>query len=227
MHVMQKLVATFVKLKEFKPMHIPKIFEINDLAIIEQFIKEIGLATLISKGSKWPMGTHIPLQLVLNDKGEKVLWGHISKANDQWQDFEKDSNVLAIFLSPVNSYISSSWYAQPNAPTWNYLSVHITGKLTIIEGEKLWESVRQLTNNYEQKMENSVSLDTLPESVKKQMNGIVGFEIAITKIEAAFKISQNRTVEDYENIIKMLRLTEDLNAKLMADIMERKQKKPN
>lgn len=202
-------------------MHIPKLFEITDITIIEKFVKENGLATLITKGSDFPVGTHIPIDLEMNENGNKVLWGHISKANPQWKEFEKDENVLVIFLSPVHSYISSSWYNHPNAPTWNYLSVHITGKLKIIEGEKLWESVRRLTNRYEQISKKPVSLDTLPVSVQKQMNGIVGFEISIDKIEAAFKLSQNRNDEDFENIVKQLRLSNELSARLMADIMER------
>lgn len=202
-------------------MHIPKLFEITDNTIIENFVKENGLATLITKSSNFPVGTHIPIDLEINENGDKVLWGHISKANLQWKEFEKDENVLVIFLSPVNSYISSSWYNHPNAPTWNYLSVHISGKLKIIEGAKLWESVRRLTNRYEQKSAHPVSLDTLPESVQKQMNGIVGFEISIDKIEAAFKLSQNRSDEDFENIVKQLRLSDDLSASLMADVMVR------
>lgn len=202
-------------------MHIPKLFEITDKSVIEAFIKETGLATLISKGSVFPVGTHIPLELEINEDGNQVLWGHISKANPQWADFEKDPNVLVVFLSPVHSYISSSWYNHPNAPTWNYLSVHISGKIKIIEGEKLWESVRRLTNRYELHSAHPVSLDTLPESVQKQMEGIVGFEISMDKIEAAFKLSQNRTDADFENIIKQLRLSGALSAKLMADVMER------
>ena len=202
-------------------MHMPKHFEITDNTIIEQFIKENGLATIISKGSIFPVGTHIPIELEINDNGEKVLWGHISKVNPQWRDFEKNENVLVIFLSPVHHYISSSWYNHPNAPTWNYLSVHITGKIKIIEGEKLWESVRRLTNRYERKSAQPVSLDTLPESVQKQMNGIVGFEISIDKTEAAFKLSQNRNEEDFKSIIKELRLSGELSSALMADAMER------
>ncbi len=202
-------------------MHIPKLFEITDAAIIEQFIKENGFATIISAGSNFPVGTHIPIELEINENGEKVLWGHISKANPQCKDFEKSPDVLVIFLSHIYHYISSSWYNHPNTPTWNYLSVHVSGKLRIIEGEKLWESVRRLTSKYEQKSINPVSLDTLPDSVQKQMNGIVGFEISISRTEAAFKLSQNRSDEDFINILKELRISNDLSASLMADVMER------
>lgn len=202
-------------------MHIPKLFEITDNKIIEQFIKENGFATIISMGSEYPVGTHIPIELEINENGEKVLWGHISKANPQWAAFETSPNVLVMFLSNVNHYISSSWYNHPNAPTWNYLSVHVNGKLKVLEGEILWESIRRLTDKYEKNAANPVSLDTLPESVQKQMNGIVGFEISIDKIEAAFKLSQNRNDEDFKNIVKKLRLSNQLSASLMADVMER------
>jgi transcriptional regulator len=202
-------------------MHIPKPFEIKNISVIEQFIKETGFATIISAGSNFPTATHIPIELEVNEKGKTVLWGHVSKANPQWKEFEVNPNVLVIFLSPIHHYISSSWYNHPNAPTWNYISVQVSGILKLIEGETLWESVRRLTNKYEINSANPVSLDKLPESVKSQMSGIVGFEISIDNMEAAFKLSQNRNEEDFKNILKELRLSNELSASLMANAMER------
>lgn len=206
-------------------MHIPKLFRETDEKIIEQFIGDTGFATLINKGSKYPTATHIPIELEINEQGEKVLWGHISKSNPQWQEFEKSPNVLVVFLSDINSYISSSWYNHPNAPTWNYMSVQITGKIKILHGEALWESVRRLTNRYEKNSEHPVSLDTLPEDVQKQMNGIIGFEISIDKIEAAFKLSQNRNKEDFQNILAELRQSGAYTSMRMADAMEDQRKR--
>ncbi len=205
-------------------MYIPKIFEITDKNIIEQYIKENGFATLITKDSNFPTGTHIPIELEVNDKGDKILVGHISKTNLQWKEFKNDPNVLVIFLSPINHYISSSWYKQPNAPTWNYLSVHVSGKLKIIHGDDLWDSVSRLTDKYEQSSKCPISLKTLPSEVQNQINGLVGFKISMDKVEAQFKLSQNRQEEDFKNIIKELRLSNDLSASLMADTMEREMK---
>lgn len=205
-------------------MHVPKIFEITDNQVIEQFIKENGFATLISIGDTFPIGTHIPMEIETNSKGEKILAGHISKENPQWIGFEKSPNVLVIFLSAINHYISSSWYNHPNAPTWNYISIHISGKLKVIEGEELWQSVRRLTDKYETNMKCPFSLETTTKSVQRQINGIVGFEISIDKIDASFKLSQNRSEEDFSNIVKELKLSEGLSAKLMADAMEKQKK---
>lgn len=202
-------------------MYVPRMFEITDGKIIEQFIKENGFATLISKGPEYPSGTHIPVEMSVNEQGEKVLRGHISKANPQWKEFWSSPHVLVIFLSAVHQYISSSWYNHPNVPTWNYMSVHVSGSIKVLEGETLRQSVRSLTDKYEQHSANPVSLDGLPESVQKQINGIIGFEISIHKMEAAFKLSQNRSEEDFRSIIRELRLSNDLTAGLMADVMER------
>ncbi|MEO6303256.1 MAG: FMN-binding negative transcriptional regulator [Bacteroidia bacterium] len=201
-------------------MHIPSLFEIKDKDLIHQFIKETGFATLITANGAYPVATHIPLELEINEKGESVLWGHISKTNPQWKMFQNFPKILAIFLSPVNSYVSSSWYNHPNAPTWNCMSVHVSGTIKVIEGDELWESVRRLTNRYEKNMANPVSLDTLPASVQKQMNGIVGFEISMDKVEAAFKLSQNRNETDFKNILEELRSSKNRNEQLMADAME-------
>lgn len=202
-------------------MHVPAYAEVTDRELMEQFIRETTLATIISSGQVYPVATHIPLELEVNESGQKALWGHVSKANPHWKIFEKNPNVLVIYLSPVHHYISSSWYKEPNAPTWNYMSVHVTGKARIITGDKLWESIRRLTAHHEKISENPVSLDTLPESVKLQMNGLVGFEISIEKMEGSFKLSQNRTKEDYGNIIVQLNKSNVPQARAMADILRR------
>lgn len=197
-------------------MHIPKLFEVTEPAIIDEFIRNNSFATIISMAADAPEATHIPIELEINEQGEKVLWGHISKANPQWKCFTGESKVLVIFLSSVDHYISSSWYGHPNAPTWNYMSVHVTGRIKIIEGEKLWESVRRLTNRHEKISAHPVSLDTLPATVQKQMNGIVGFEVSMDKVEAAFKLSQNRNDADYASIITHLEQLNSANSLLMA-----------
>jgi transcriptional regulator len=99
-----------------------------------------------------------------------------------------------------------------------------SGSIAIVEGEKLWESVRRLTNKHEKHSEHPVSLDSLPPSVQQQMSGIIGFEISINKLEAAFKISQNRNEEDYRNIIEQLRVSPHATDALMAEVMERARK---
>ena len=200
-------------------MYVPKYFRVEDTAEIEKFISENGFATLIT-GGDYPAATHIPIALEKNDSGEKVLHGHIARANPQWKTFETNPNVLVIFQSPVHHYISSSWYDHQNVSTWNYMSAHVSGQIKIIEGKPLYEMLARLTARYETVSANPRQLDSLPDDyVDKQMKAIVGFEVTIEKIEASYKLSQNRDEKNLQNIIRELELLNGHNATEMAKQM--------
>jgi len=202
-------------------MYIPKIYQIKDAAIIENFIRANGFATIVSPSDTHPIATHIPLDLQIDEQGEPLLWGHVSKRNPHWKQLENTPKILAIFLSEVHSYISSSWYNHPNVPTWNYMSVHASGTASLLDGENLWKSLSRLTKKYEKDSQEPVSLESMPPSVQRQINGVVGLEIRVEKFECAFKLSQNRNKEDLESIISHLKLKDDSGSRLMAQIMEK------
>jgi transcriptional regulator len=105
-------------------MWIPSFYKITDEKVIQEFISAVGLATLITNDNPFPMATHAPMELECDNDGNKYLRGHIAMANPQSELLKKEPNVLAIFQSSIHHYISSSWYEKPNAPTWNYMSVH-------------------------------------------------------------------------------------------------------
>ena len=185
-------------------MYVPKYFRVDDDAEIEKFISENGFATLIT-GGEYPAATHIPIALEQNEAGEKVLRGHIARANPQWKTFETNTNVLVVFLSHVHHYISSSWYDHQNVSTWNYMSVQVSGKIKIIDGAELHGMLDRITSKYETISANPRLLDSLPaDYVDKHMKAIVGFEVKIEKIEASYKLSQNRDEKNLQNIIREL-----------------------
>ena len=202
-------------------MYIPKYFKNENTDAVRAFIVENGFAVLVNRvgGRFW--ATHIPLILDKNENGQDILFGHISKANNQWKEFERNEEVLAIFSGP-DAYVSSSWYDHENVPTWNYLAVHVYGKIQIIEGEILKNRMRKLVDKYESNMQNPVSIDRMSKDyVEKEMRGIVGFEIEITDIQAAMKLSQNRDKINYERVIKGLEKQGDINSLEIARIMKK------
>lgn len=200
-------------------MWIPSHYRVTDEKVISEFIASVGLATLVTNNTPSPMATHTPLELEFDDNGTKYLRGHIAKANPQSELFKEKPEVLAIFQSSVSHYISSSWYEKPNAPTWNYMSVHVYGKLSIIEGEALWQSVERLVKRHEEVSNKPVSLSTLPKSIQGMLKAVTGFEIKVDNIEAAFKLSQNRNPKDHQNIIdELIKLNTPLS-KAMAEAL--------
>ena len=203
-------------------MYVPKLYRNSNFPEIENFLRSHSFATLASMHEQKPWATHIPLELEVNQAGEKVLWGHLSKANPQWKSFDENETVMAVFLGP-HTYISSSWYDHVNVPTWNYIAVHVYGKVRIVEGEELHESLRRLVNKYEVIAHSPVSVDTMPEEfVRKEVKGIVGLEISMDKIEGNWKLSQNRDDANYNQIILELEKLHDLNAQQVADEMKKR-----
>lgn len=199
-------------------MYIPKYFRLTDLEKIESFIRQNSFAMLISNGDV-PMATHIPIELETNETGESILRGHISRGNPQWKTFEKHENVLAVFSGP-HHYVSSSWYNHVNVPTWNYIAVHVHGKIKIVDGDVLYHSLKTLVDKYEAGSEKPARVENMTDYVLQQMKGIVGFEIKIESIEGKWKLSQNRDDADYKNIIAQLEKLNNENARLIAEEMK-------
>jgi len=181
-----------------------------------KFIHENGFGILVTIVDGKPWATHTPMIL---SSDQKTLSGHISKANIQWRTFN-DQEVLAIFQGP-HSYISSSWYDHENVPTWNYVIAHVYGKLKVLEGDKLLESLKHLVDKYEKNSKNPVSVEKMSqEYVMREMRGIAGFSIEITSIEASYKLSQNRDEKNYRAIIEQLKNRGDDQSLQIAREME-------
>lgn len=117
-------------------MYVPPLYKAQSTEEVKAFLQANPFGILVSVQRGKPVATHIPLMLVHNHEGKQVLWGHVSKANEQWNNLLDQEKVLAIFTGP-HTYISSSWYSHENVPTWNYIAVHVYGKVRFIEGQVL------------------------------------------------------------------------------------------
>lgn len=202
-------------------MYIPSIYKNTNIDEVTTFIDNNGFAIVISAENAQIQATHVPLLLDINKDGNQVLVGHISKGNPQSKLFINETSVLVIFNGP-HSYISSSWYDHENVPTWNYIAVHITGKVKLQTEFELIDSLKKIVNKYEKDSLNPVSMETMSEDViNNDLKGIVGFEIRIDKIEAAYKLSQNRDENNYNSIIKNLNSKSDSSSKEIANEMSK------
>ena len=201
-------------------MYIPDIYKSENQQEIENFIHENGFAILVNQTNGKLWATHIPLMLKKDKEGKTILEGHISKENPQGESFKTNAEILAIFSGP-HSYISSSWYDHENVPTWNYVAVHIYGKVKILNLEESINSLKELVDKYEINSENPVRIEDLSEQTMRQARGIIAFQIEITAIEAVKKMSQNRDAKNYENIIVELKKTGNVYDDLVAIEMKK------
>lgn len=197
-------------------MFIPTHFKIEDDEIIYEIIENYGFATFVSQHEGEIFATHIPLKI---DEDKEYLYGHFAKANPQWKDIH-NQNILAIFHGP-HCYISSSWYeSKLNVPTWNYLAVHVYGKLEVIKGDELKESLSKLVRKYEAP-NSSYQIDKVDTKFLEGMTkGIVGFKIKIDRIEGKAKLSQNHPIERRKLVIQELEKFESEDERKIASYMK-------
>ncbi|MBC5837282.1 FMN-binding negative transcriptional regulator [Flavobacterium muglaense] len=201
-------------------MYTPATYKNENQAEIKQFLQENSFGLLINQANSKLCATYIPLELSTNAAGIEVLEGHIAKENPQWKGFAENDAVLAVFTGP-HSYISSSWYDHENVPTWNYIAVHVYGKIRIVEGDAVLASLKKLVDKYEQNSANPIQVENLSDRTMRQVRGIVAFEIEITEIQATKKLSQNRDDKNYENIINELQNTPETGAITIANEMKK------
>lgn len=203
-------------------MYIPELYRNENQEDIQNFIHENGFGILVNQtdGKLW--ATHIPL-LLEEKNGKQILVGHVSRENPQAKSFKTNDDVLVIF-SGAHTYISSSWYDNENVPTWNYLAVHVYGKVKLHSLEESIEALKRLVNKYEAKSEKPVRIEDLSEKTMLQARGIVSFEIEITAIEAKKKLSQNRDDKNYQTIISKLENSNDNQAIAVAEEMKKNRK---
>ena len=169
-----------------------------------------------------PVVTQIPV-FIEEKEGRKILRGHIMKNNDHHKAFLHNENVLAVFTGH-HTYVSGTWYSNPHTPsTWNYMSVHAKGIIRFLDDDALIDVLRMTTLHFENQNHNSETIyDNLsPDYTQKLMKAIAAFEIEVTEIDTVFKLSQDRDLQSYQNIMLKLR-EQDENGKVIADEMEKR-----
>ena len=200
-------------------MYIPKLFREEDREEILSFLGQNNFATVVSYDGERPVATHTPVEVVETGDGGLVVYGHFSGANPQRKSLI-GQEILLIFQG-AHTYISARWYNHVNVPTWNYMIVHLYGTARLVEGEELYGLLSRLVQHHEP--DSAYRLESLPQDfVKKEMKGVFGFAVDITRVEAGYKLSQNRNDEDYRKIIHELDRREDDASKNVAGAMRRK-----
>jgi len=204
-------------------MYISKLYREEDRVKIVEFLKQNEFATVVTHDGEKPVASHLLMEVV--EEGEMLfINGHMSRGNPLWKTFEKNPEVLVIFQGP-HTYISPTWYNHVNVPTWNYQAVHVYGSPRIVtDHAEAYNLLSKLIKRHE--AENQYKLETLPQDfVAKEMKGIVAFQIEVTRIEANYKLSQNRNDEDYHNIVSRLEERDDEMSHGVAEAM--KEKRPS
>ncbi len=199
-------------------MYIPKYYRLTDQEEITGLLTSSPFGTLVAVDGGAPIAVHMPFEWSV--EGERVmLEGHVSRGNRIWRAAPDNAEVLVIFQGP-HAYVSSSWYENPNVPTWNYVAAHLYGSCRVLTDPELRVAMRRLLNRYEEGRPEGRTWEALgDEFLDREMRGIVGLRIEVSRIEAAKKMSQNRNAADFAHIIDKLEASGRAEEQAVADVM--------
>lgn len=186
-------------------MYIPEHFAETDLPTLHEFMRQHSFATLVTQHGDVPFASHLPMLLDDSVGTHGALLGHMARNNEQWHDFAPGAEVLVMFQGP-HAYVSPAWY-EPNpmsVPTWNFMAVHAYGVARVLPEDALVRALHQLVDENEKAFSAPWKLDLSQVMRERMLGAIVGFEIRLHRIEGKFKLSQNRTVQDRQNVIARL-----------------------
>lgn len=191
-------------------MYLPPAFALTDPQALHRILREYPLGTLVTQGPLGLDADHIPFEFDPETGPLGTLRAHVARANPVWQQVAGGSPVLVVFRGE-QAYVSPNWYPSKHethrqVPTWNYVVVHVHGRLTVQDNERFVRGVvARLTRQHEASEPKPWKMgDSTPEYIDSMLQAIVGIELAITRMEGKAKLSQNREDRDRLEAAQML-----------------------
>lgn len=201
-------------------MYAPPHFREHDLRRIHEIVRRHGFGTIVTHHEGQTFSTHIPFMLDADRGSNGTLLGHVARRNPHASVLGEDTESLVIFLGP-HAYVSPAWYlSQETVPTYNYVAVHAYGRAHVVEEREALESMaRRLVDEHEVGIGSDWDKRKMDREAATTMGGIVGFEIEIDRIEATFKLNQNRSRADQERVAEVFADSSDPRRREMSALM--------
>ncbi|CAN7491223.1 FMN-binding negative transcriptional regulator [Phenylobacterium sp. LjRoot225] len=207
-------------------MHIPPVFREEAPDALRAIMREARLCQFVTATAAGPIATPIPM-ILAPDEGELgVLYGHVARANPQWQE-PVIGEALAIFMG-ADAYVSPGWYPSKQAhgkvvPTWNYEAVHAYGPVEFFDAsDRLLNVVTRLTDRHEAHRPDRWRVSDAPKAyIRTELGGIVGLRLLITRLLGKRKLSQNRSSEDRAGVVSALAASDCDMDRRVAELMQK------
>ena len=149
--------------------------------------------------------THLPLVHVPDCEPHGTLFGHFARANPH-SAYAEAAESIAVFHGP-HAYVSPSLYEDPagSVPTWNYAVVHAHGTLDLATDPAQTRAILDtMIHRFEALRPNPWTLALDAARLDALVGAIIGFRLRIKRVEAKFKLSQNRSGEDRRRVAAAL-----------------------
>lgn len=180
-------------------------FAMTDVAELRRVIDLNPWMTLVSMTDAGLVASHYAV-LLDDDRDDLTIVGHVGKPDDAILGLG-ERELLVIVQGP-HGYISPGWYGEEaSVPTWNFVSVHLSGTPEILSADENLRVLDRLVARFENALPHPRLLWQPPndeEYVRRLERGTVGFRLTPTKVVAKRKLSQNRADDVVDTIITEL-----------------------
>ncbi len=178
-------------------------FAMTDVVEIRRVIDENPWVTIVSSTAAGLAASHYAV-LLDPDRDDLTILGHVGRPDDLVLELGQ-SELLVVVQGP-HGYISPAWYGDVAAvPTWNFVSVHLSGVPEILEPDENLAVLERLVDRFESGMPHPRGMwspPNDPDFVRRLERGTVGFRLTPTRVTAKRKLSQNRPDEVVDTIIE-------------------------
>lgn len=173
-------------------MYVPAHFKPSDRDAGWRVIDRNGFGILVTaEAGMTPVASPLPF---LARRRQGILLGHLARANPQFDRLGdgQPSSVLVIFQGP-SAFVSGAYYRDRSAvPTWDHVTVHVSGTAQLIDGEAATLRVlAQTVAHFEAQLGSEWRLDVERPDLPGMVAQVAAFTIVVERIDAIFKLSQN------------------------------------
>ena len=202
-----------MRARQWLPMYVKSDYAERELPILHEMIEaaRFGLLVLCAGG---PLAAHIPFVLRRDQGAYGTLVAHVARIDPlarhlgeghEEQEAQGGHEALAIFSGP-KAYVSPQWYESDGLPTYNFLAVHAYGRPRVLEDrDEVLAYLGELVDVHEQRFSTPWLLASAAEEhVDELLPHIVAFTLEISSIQGKRKLSQNKSAEDRDGVIRGL-----------------------
>jgi transcriptional regulator len=194
----------------------------QDESAIRELVVHHPLATVVVPRADGQVEiAHVP---VLHDGTAQRLRLHVARASRIWKDLlapDRPGDVVVIFSGP-QGYVSPTWYAKEDVPTWNYAVAHAhVPNPTEMDRPALLRLLEDIAAANEDPANAWRLSDHPADSRDAMLRAIVGMELPVARWDARFKLSRNRTADDHARVVEGLERRGRTDDHALADQMRR------
>ena len=156
--------------------------------------RSFGVLAVDAGDAAGPLLSHIPFLLAADDR---AVHAHLVRSNPIARCLANGERPAVLAVSGPDGYVSPDWYeaGADLVPTWNYVAVHLRGRLRLRPEETLRSHLDALAAQFERRLLPKPPWRTskVPDrQLQALMRAILPIELILDSADGTWKLNQNR-----------------------------------